>query len=138
MANRGIVIFRTLKMEHNEARIESRMNAAWIALLLVGAFVALSIIPSRSGIAERTTRTRAVNHVKQLLLGCRAYAADHVEEIFHAVGERGGILPDRILYHPGHTDTGEAKAVLLEHPGEFKGKRIVGYVGGHVAEIPSE
>ena len=136
----------------DEAKSVNHVVIAWMVLALIAVPI-LWHISSYSGISAPATRTKAINHVKQLLLGCRAYAADHegsypptleglypdyidLKDFFHVRDDRGALVP--MIYHPGHKDLGEAGAILIEHPLLFDGKRIVGYVGGHVQEVVVE
>ncbi len=89
--------------------------------------------------------------MKTLLLGCRAYAADHEgvyppsleilypdhidQEGFHLVrDESGSRVP--VVYHAGYKDSDDPREVLIEHPLELKRKRILGYAGGTAVEVP--
>ena len=50
-----------------------------IELLVVIAIIGIlasSAMPAYNGIQERAKRTKDVNNIKQILLGCRAFAAD--------------------------------------------------------------
>lgn len=62
-----------------------KTNAKWkggftlIELLVVIAIIGIlasSAMPAYNGIQERAKRTKDVNNIKQILLGCRAFAAD--------------------------------------------------------------
>lgn len=106
------------------------------------------------GIATPATETKAVLYVKQLLLGCSAYAADHEDgaypphlralypdyvdtpEIFFAQDSDGKDIP--ILYYPGFTRTSDPEAILIEHPVRYGGNRIIGTVGGYVLHVPGD
>ena len=118
-------------------------------LLIVAVLIGASLVPYGGGISERSPQTRELNRVKSLLLACRAYAADHEGGIyppslenlypdyidqkdFHLVPDNSGSTVP-VIYHAGYTSADQS-AVVLEHPHDFNGKRIVGYVGGHVTE----
>src|SRR5690606_17908468 len=126
-----------------EKKIQSRLAFAWIALAVVSAPLLWHFLTTPR-IAERSPRVAAVNQVKQLVLACRAYAADHegpypptlgalypdyIDDLDHlfAIDEKGR---KRILiYHPGFRDTDNPRPILIEHPNRFGTKRIAGYVG---------
>lgn len=137
----------------DETKSANRVGTAWIVLAIIAIPVITLFVPARNTIAERSPRTKALNDVKQLLLGCRAYAADHEgpypptldalypdyidhKDFFHVHDHRGTRIP--FIYHPGQKDLGEPRAILIEHPILFDGRRIVGYVGGHVQEVVVE
>jgi hypothetical protein len=132
-----------------------RGKAKWIAggalfLIALALYFSLYWIPY-GGIATPATEIKAVSYVKQLLLACRAYAADHegayppnlgvlypdyvdVPEIFFAQGPDGNDIP--ILYYPGLIETSAPDAVLIEHPVQYSGHRIIGTAGGRVLRDP--
>lgn len=124
---------------------EVKLTCFWV--FIVAALIGSLLVPYKSGISERSPRTRELNRVKSLLLACRAYAADHEGELyppsleslypdyidlkdFHLAPDKSGAKVP-VLYHPGYTSADQG-AIVLEHPLDFNGKRIVGYVGGHV------
>jgi|GEM_PF-1279775 hypothetical protein len=133
-------------MSHQPGR---KVKLTYFWLFIVAVLIGATLVPYGGGISERSPHTRELNRVKSLLLACRAYAADHEGEIyppsleslypdyidlkdFHlAPDNNGSKVP--VLYHPGYTSADQG-AVVLEHPLDFNGKRIVGYVGGHVTE----
>lgn len=136
----------------DETKSGNRIAIAWVVLALVAAPILWHFSPF-NGISEPATRTKAINQVKQLLLGCRAYAADHegaypssleslypdyidLKDFFHVRDDRGALIP--MIYHSGHKDLGEPRAILIEHPILFDGRRIVGHVGGHIQEVVVE
>lgn len=62
-------------------KVNSKLRGAFtlIELLVVIAIIGIlasSAMPAYNGIQERAKRTRDVNNIKQILLGCRAFAAD--------------------------------------------------------------
>jgi hypothetical protein len=132
-----------------ETSSENRIAIAWVVLALVAAPILWHFSPY-NGPSAPAKRTKAINHVKQLLLGCRAYAADHegaypssletlypdyidLKDFFHVPDDSGILIP--MIYHTGHKDLDEPHAILIEHPLLFDRRRIVGYVGGHVQEV---
>ena len=130
-------------------------KAGWIAggsLILISLTLYLfSYWIPYGGIATPATEIKAISYVKQLLLACRAYAADHegvyppnlgalypdyvdVPEIFFAQDLSGNDIP--ILYYPGFIETSASDAVQIEHPVQYGGHRIIGTVGGNVLREP--
>ncbi len=118
----------------------------FLGIVVVGILASVAL-PAYNQIAARAELTKASNDCKQLIMGCRMYAADNggafppdlqslypdyidVPDFFVAVDKRGEKFP--IVYHPGLSDTSAADAILIEYPLEFDGKRIVGRVGGMV------
>jgi prepilin-type N-terminal cleavage/methylation domain-containing protein len=62
-------------------KVNAKRNSAFtlIELLVVIAIIGIlasSAMPAYNGIQERAKRTKDVNNIKQILLGCRAFAAD--------------------------------------------------------------
>lgn len=131
-------------------------KAEWIAggsflLIASSLYLFLYWIPY-GGISTPATRTKAAAYVKQLLLGCSAYAADHEDgayplhlgvlypdyvdtpEIFFAQDSDGKDIP--ILYYPGFTRASDPEAILIEHPVQYGGNRIIATVGGQVQSDP--
>lgn len=137
-----------MKDPSDSARV-SKFTFFWIVLFAL-AIVVSFFIPAGSSISERSPKVRAWATVKELLIACREYAADYggayppsleilypdyiSQEDFHLVRDhRGSTLP--LIYHEGRTAEDHG-ALVIEHPRVFEGKRFVGYVGGHVAEVP--
>lgn len=129
---------------------ETKLTYFWFFLVVIAIGCSL-FYPAFSSISERSPRTKAFYTVKTLLLGCRAYAADHEgvyppsleilypdyidQEGFHLVrDESGSRVP--VVYHAGYKDSDDPREVLIEHPLELKRKRILGYAGGTVVEVP--
>ncbi len=135
----------------DEKKTHSARTFAWFALPTLAILLLWSFLPSGSSISHRSPRTAALNQIKQILIACRAYAADHEgglypplldalypdyiddERLFYALDKQGNRIP--IIYHPGFKDTDDPRPLLIEHPIHFGTKRIVGYVGGHIEEI---
>lgn len=107
------------------------------------------------GIITRSRAVKEVSYVKQLLLGCRAYAADnegkyppqlkdlypdYVDYLFLFEGQDTKRKNKRpMIYYPGLTNTSNSRAPLIEHPFTFEDKKIIGFAGGHVTmEVPEE
>ena len=135
-----------------ETKVDSHWLNRWgmpVAVICVAGLLCASLyFPKHNGIAERSPGTRALNDIKQLLLGCRAYAVDHEGKY---PPNLKALYPDYIdhlaifeglnheftkkqpmTYFPGLTDTSDPKAPLIEHPFTFKGRKITGYAGGEV------
>lgn len=124
---------------------------AFVLIFVIGILAALAM-PAYNRIAERAKMANASNDCKQLILGCRMYAADHegvfppdletlypdyidVPDLFVAVDKRGEKFP--VVYHAGLTDSAPADDILIEYPLEFHGQRIVGRIGGMVQAVPT-
>ena len=125
-----------------------RWGIPFVPIIFVGLLCVTLYLPMQSGVAERAPVIIAVNEIKQLLLGCRAYAADnegnyppqlsvlypdYVDHLplFEGQDESGeNKLP--IIYYPGYTDTSPSRTPIIEYPFTFDGKKVIGYAGGHV------
>ncbi|MDF1741163.1 MAG: type II secretion system protein [Verrucomicrobiales bacterium] len=126
----------------------NRWGIPLVVILLVGILVASVVIPMQNGVSERAPVTIAYNNVKQLLLGCRAYAADNEGKypanlkilypyyidhlpLFEGQDVKSG-KKSPMIYFSGLTDTSPSRSPLIEHPFTFKGKKVIGFAGGHV------
>lgn len=119
---------------------------------IAGSILGSLLMPVTNRVAERVKMAKASKSCKQLILGCRMYAADHegvfppdletlypdyidVPDLFVAVDNRGEKFP--VVYHAGLTDTAPVDDILIEYPLEFHGQRIVGRIGGMVQAVPT-
>jgi len=140
-----------------------KKSKAWIGCVIAAVVVFTGVIlvvilaslamPAYNRITERARMTKSMNDCKQVVLGCRMYAADNggayppdlvalypdyldAVELFSATDKHGEVLP--LVYHAGLSDAGDPETVLIEHPLKYDGKRIVGRVGGRVDLVPIE
>lgn len=129
---------------------KGQIAMAWIVLALIAGVVASIFVPAQNSITEHGPVEVAVNQVKQLLLACRAYAADHegryppaLDALFPDYLDHKEALriqnemspPLTLIYHPDKTEHDDPRSVLIEFPVVYEGKRVVGYVGGHILEV---
>lgn len=133
--------------EEESSLLDSKIvpATAVLVVILIAAGLFLSIQNTPSG---RSTVVGAVNDVKQLVLGCRAYAADNNgnyppslsvlypdyidhRPLFEGLDERGK-NKSPMIYHPGLTNTSNSGTQLIEHPFTFGGKKVIGYANGQV------
>ncbi len=118
-------------------------------------FVAVGILasaamPAYNGVQRRANEAKEMNAIKQVMLACRVYAADHegrFPESLAALVEKE-YLPESIieppsapgstlLYRPGLTDEADPGEILLASPVSSR-RRIVGFSGGNVEAIPED
>lgn len=118
--------------------------AGWLASgTLIALAVALLVYDS---ISERSERVRRVANVRMLVTACIAYSKDRErfppdlealvpnyldDESLLTFGGEGG---QPYLYRPLSNDTDYSRQPLIVSPPDKDGRRIVGYVGGHVTE----
>ena len=125
-----------------------------VVLLVIVAFVFSKLIDERH--RERQAMVpvnEQIQQVRQLLLAVRTYAADNDDnfpDILQQVIDEGYVddldlletnftlYGDRepFLYRPGYTAIGFSRTPLIISPESPRtGRRVVGYIGGSVAEV---
>lgn len=130
-----------------------------------GFLVALVAIPALSFLAttlsphfprfeskKRREWIRVLSDTKNIVIALRGYARDWEgqfpdsledlypdyiddESLLTAVGPDGDRRP--WIYHGGKTDSSFSRDVLIEYPFPINGRRIAGFAGGHVSEMPA-
>lgn len=126
-----------------------KVTVAWNIAAVLGVLLLLSLfVPSKS-CPPLSPQSKAVNQMKQLSLGCRAYAADwdgelpptletlypdyiDVADFFYAIDKSGEKIP--IIYRHPHLAEESERLPLLEWPIPLGDKKLIAYKGGHVTE----
>ena len=146
-------------------KVNAKIHSAFtlIELLVVIAIIGIlasSAMPAYNGIQERAKRSKDLNNIKQILLGCRAFAADW-EGLYPSfdpdAAKEGGGEDSKFTtsteafnvycYVSGQTDTSFSRSPLvadglMDGPGEYgefhpwlkSKKAVIGFCGGHVTE----
>ncbi len=150
------------KIDQSQGRVTGRgLAIAGIVTgsvgVIVGLFVpitimAVSTVPTVTKIQKKANIARQVSSVRQLMLGCRAWAADNDGKFppnLEALLEEGYLDDPSLLmwavspgapgepyrYRAGLVDTGDPQTVVIAAPGAIDGEVIVGYLDGHVETV---
>jgi len=115
------------------------------------AMMAALLIPALSGGRMRAQQAREMSQVRQIALGCRAYAIDRngaYPATLSALADGGYLDPQVLeadtpvgaayLYRPGLTDASGGDEPLLASPAPLAGHRVVGMADGLVKRVEEE
>lgn len=117
------------------------------------AIVASVTMPALTVVHERAEAAKQAGEIRSLLLACRSYSSDfdgrfpdELQELmpdyldaeegltWESNASQGEAMP--YLYRSGLSDTSFSREPLIAGPEPIMGKRVVGFVGGHVESIP--
>ena len=141
------VVVNSKTYDSHKSTMLSVANPTVIAMLAATTF------PVANGVLGKAKATQQINNTRQLILSLRTYAADEEgrfpdsldvllddgyldnEELFY---DDRSATRELLLYNAGLLDSDRPELILAASPEPIKGKRVVGYVGGMVKDLPED
>lgn len=138
------VLFTSKTYSSHKTTFLSSANPTSLGIL------AAMVVPVANGVQKKAKSTQQIGNMRNVILGLRTYAADEGgslprnlrdpypdyidDESLFSDGRNG--LPEELLYNAGLFSMYPDDLILIASPAPIDGKRIVGYLGGIVKEIP--